>query len=69
MVLSSRGEDDVFIGAEDVAGAFFGQGAGVGDGEIDIAGEKLGFEGGARSRWCGVRRCRGRFLGSLGASL
>lgn len=42
-----RGEDDVFIGAEDVAGAFFGQGAGVGDGEIDIASEKLGFEGGA----------------------
>ena len=42
-----RGEDDVFVGAEDVAGAFLGQAARVGDGEINVAGEKPGFEAGA----------------------
>lgn len=42
-----RGEHDVFVGAEDVTVAFLGQGARVGDGEIDLAVEELALEGGA----------------------
>lgn len=42
-----RGEHDVFVGAEDVAVAFLGQGARVGDGEVDLAVEELALEGGA----------------------
>lgn len=39
-------EDDVFVGAEDEALTFFRQGAGIGDGEIDLAVQELFFESG-----------------------